>query len=184
MINKIDDEGIAYTSGTGSIFKSGIPVGTINLKDGNEKIFINFYSDFTQLKYVFAEIDELTTSPVKTEEDDQTEDSSNTEQIKLNLISDELQILEESNTKFIEENKELNNLSNELKKQIEILKAENDFQKNVIQKHNLDKEELEFLRLNLIYSSKCQSKKLFSTGFKVGTPEYKECIMRKGKISD
>ncbi len=184
LINKIDDEGIAYTSGTGSIFKSGIPVGTINLKDGNEKILINFYSDFTQLKYVFAEIDELTTSPVKNKEDDQTEDSSNTEQIKLNLISDELQILKESNTKFIEENKELNNLSNELKKQIEILKAENDFQKNVIQKHNLDKDELEFLRLNLIYSSKCQSKKLFSTGFKVGTPEYKECIMRKGRISD
>ncbi len=184
LINKIDDKGIAYTSGTGSIFKSGIPVGTINLKDGNEKILINFYSDFTQLKYVFAEIDELTTSPVKTKEDDQTEASSNTEQIKLNLISDELEILEESNTKFIEENKELNNLSNELKKQIEILKAENDFQKNVIKKHNLDKDELEFLRLNLIYSSKCQSKKLFSTGFKVGTPEYKECIMRRGKIGD
>ena len=76
------------------------------------------------------------------------------------------------------------NLTNELNKQIEILKAENNFQKNVIQQHNLDQEELEFLRLNLIYSSKCQSKKLFSTGFKVGTPEYKECIMRKGKISD
>ena len=51
-------------------------------------------------------------------------------------------------------------------------------------RYNLDQEELEFLRLNLIYSSKCQSKKLFSTGFKVGTPEYKECIMKKGKISD
>ena len=85
---------------------------------------------------------------------------------------------------LLEENKELNTLTNELNKQIEILKAENDFQKNVIQQHNLDQEELEFLRLNLIYSSKCQSKKLFSTGFKVGTPEYKECIMQKGKISD
>ena len=95
-----------------------------------------------------------------------------------------MQILEDSNTKFLEENKELNTLTNELNKQIEILKAENDFQKNVIQQHNLDQEELEFLRLNLIYSSKCQSKKLFSTGFKVGTPEYKECIMRKGKIGD
>ena len=95
-----------------------------------------------------------------------------------------MQILEDSNTKFLEENKELNTLTNELNKQIEMLKAENDFQKNVIQQHNLDQEELEFLRLNLIYSSKCQSKKLFSTGFKVGTPEYKECIMRKGKISD
>ncbi len=95
-----------------------------------------------------------------------------------------MQILEESNNKFLEENKELNNLTNELKKQIEILKKENDFQKNAIQQHNLDQEELEFLRLNLIYSSKCQSKKLFSTGFKVGTPEYKKCIMQKGKISD
>ena len=184
LINKIDDKGIAYTSGTGSIFKSGIPVGIIDFNDENEKILINFYSDFTQLKYVFAEIDDLIPTPVEIEENDQTKVSSNTEQIKLDLISDELQILQDSNTKYLEENQELNTLTNELNKQIEILKAENDFQKNVIQQHNLNQEELEFLRLNLIYSSKCQSKKLFSTGFKVGTPEYKECIMRKGKTSD
>mgnify|MGYP006059250541 FL=1 len=145
---------------------------------------INFYSDFSQLKYVFAEIDELIPTPVETEENDQTQVSSNTEQIKLDLISDELQILEDSNTKFLEENKELNTLTNDLTKQIEILKSENEYQKSVIQQHNLDQEELEFLRLNLIYSSRCQSKKLFSTGFQVGTEEYKECIMRKGKISD
>jgi len=184
LINKINEKGIAYTSGTGSIFKSGTPVGTIDIKDENEKILINFYSDFTQLKYVFAEIDELIPTPVETKKNDKTKVSSNTEQIKLDLISDELQILEESNTKFIQENQELNTLSNELNKQIEILKAENEFQKNIIQQHDLNKEELEFLRLNLIYSSKCQSKKLFSTGFKVGTPEYKKCIMRKGKKSD
>ena len=184
LINKIDDQGIAYTSGTGSIFKSGIPVGTIDLKDENEKILINFYSDFSQLKYVFAEIDELIPTPIEPEENDQTQVSSNTEQIKLDLISDELQILEDSNTKFLEENKELNTLTNDLTKQIEILKSENEYQKSVIQQHNLDQDELEFLRLNLIYSSKCQSKKLFSTGFQVGTEEYKKCIMRKGKISD
>jgi len=184
LINKIDDKGIAYTSGTGSIFKSGIPVGKVNLNNDNEKILIDFYSDFTQLKYVFAEIDELTSTAVEMEKDDQTKVSSNTEQIKLDLISDELQILEDSNTKFLKENIELNNLTNQLSKQIEILKSENNFQKSIIQQHNLDQKELEFLRLNLIYSSKCQSKKLFSTGFKVGTPEYKECIMRKGKKSD
>ena len=184
LINKIDDKGIAYTSGTGSIFKSGIPVGKVNLNNDNEKILIDFYSDFTQLKYVFAEIDELTSTAVEIEKNDQTKVSSNTEQIKLDLISDELQILEDSNTKFLKENIELNNLTNQLNKQIEILKSENNFQKSIIQQHNLDQKELEFLRLNLIYSSKCQSKKLFSTGFKVGTPEYKECIMRKGKKSD
>ena len=95
-----------------------------------------------------------------------------------------MQILEDCNTKFLEENKELNTLTNDLTKQIETLKLENEYQKSVIQQHNLDQEELEFLRLNLIYSSKCQSKKLFSTGFKVGTTEYKECIMRKGKKRD
>ena len=146
LINKIDDQGIAYTSGTGSIFKSGIPVGTIDLKDENEKILINFYSDFSQLKYVFAEIDEIIPTPVETEQNDQTEVSSNTEQIKLDLISDELQILEDSNTKFLEENKELNTLTNNLTKQIEILKSENEYQKSVIQQHNLDQEELEFLK--------------------------------------
>ncbi len=184
LINKIDDKGIAYTSGTGSIFKSGIPIGTVNLNNNNEKILINFYSDFSQLKYVFAEIDELIPTPVEFEANDEIKVSSNTEQIKLDLISDELQILEDSNSKFIEENKELNTLTNELNSQIEILKSENKSQKNIIQQHNLDQKELEFLRLNLIYSSRCQSKKLFSTGFKVGTPEYKECIMNKGKISD
>ena len=184
LINKIDNKGIAYTSGTGSIFKSGIPVGTIDLKNENEKILINFYSDFTQLKYVFAEINEFVPTLIKIEENDETKVSSNTEQIKLDLISDELQILEDSNTKFLEENKELNTLTNDLNNKIEILKSENEFQKSVIQQHNLDQEELEFLRLNLIYSSRCQSKKLFSTGFKVGTEEYKKCILRKGKLSD
>ena len=184
LINKINDKEVAYTSGTGSVFKSGIPVGTIDLSEKNKKISVNFYSDFTQLKYVFAEIDELISAPVEIEKDDQSKGSSNTEQIKLDFISDELQILKESNTKFLEENRELNTLTNELNRQVETLKAENDFKNNVIQQHNLDQEELEFLRLNLIYSSKCQSKKLFSTGFKVGTPEYKECIMRKGKKSD
>ena len=94
LINKIEDKGIAYTSGTGSIFKSGIPVGTINLNNENKKISINFYSDFTQLKYVFAEIEESIPVLAENEEKDQIEVSSNTEQIKIDIISDELEILE------------------------------------------------------------------------------------------
>ena len=54
-------------------------------------------------------------------------------------------------------------------------------QNEKINKFNIDKEELEYLRLNLIYSHKCQTRKLFSTGYKVGTPEYKKCILNKGK---
>ena len=43
----IDDGSIVYTSGSGNIFKSGIPIGKI--KDNKE---VNFFSDFSQLKFV------------------------------------------------------------------------------------------------------------------------------------
>ena len=70
---------------------------------------------------------------------------------------------------------------NELNNQVLNLNSEIFLQKEKINQFNIDKEELEFLRLNLIYSHKCQTKKLFSTGYKVGTPEYKKCILNKGK---
>ena len=49
-----------------------------------------------------------------------------------------------------------------------------------ISQNIIDQEELDFLRLNLIYSSKC-TRAAFKTGYKVGTPEYKACILRRGK---
>ena len=40
LFEVIEDQSIAYTSGTGSIFKSGIPVGKVNNFENN--FFINF----------------------------------------------------------------------------------------------------------------------------------------------
>ena len=59
-----------------------------------------------------------------------------------------------------------------------------DYKNKLRQYKNMEgsfEQNLEFLRLNLMYSHKCQTRKLFSTGFKVGTPEYKKCILNKGK---
>ena len=99
--------------------------------------------------------------------------------------SDEVEIIEESNLKFKEENDLLKIKINELNNQVSSLNLEISEQKDKIDQFNLDNEELEYLRLNLMYSHKCQTRKLFSTGYKVGTPEYKECILRKGgKIDD
>ena len=70
---------------------------------------------------------------------------------------------------------------NELNDKILGLNTDLSKQKEKINQFNLDQKELEFLRLNLIYSHKCQIRKLFNTGFKVGTPEYKDCILRKGR---
>ena len=180
LIEDLQDQSIGYTSGTGGLFKSGVPVGRLEL--GKEKFYLNFYSDFSQLKYVYAEIEEkdinLKSQIIKVDE----ENSSNktTELIKLNLLNDQIKILNETNKKFIEENKSLvikiknSNLQNDNLE--ETIKKIND----EINQNQVNAKEFEFLKLNFLYSSKCH-KSVFKKGYKVGTPEYKECILRKGK---
>ena len=51
-----------------------------------------------------------------------------------------------------------------------------------IKSHNIDKDELEFLRLNLEYGPKCRKKTFSKKGFKVGTPEYKDCVLKRGRL--
>ena len=41
---------IVYTSGTGGLFKEGIPVGKIVELDNKKKV--NFFSDFSQLRFI------------------------------------------------------------------------------------------------------------------------------------
>ena len=55
-------------------------------------------------------------------------------------------------------------------------------QNDRIKSHNIDNEELEFLRLNLEYGKRCIKKNFSKKGFKVGTPEYKNCVLKKGRL--
>ena len=51
----INEEMIVLTSGAGGLFKSGIPIGTIDFNENisiNNDNIVNFYRDFSQLKYV------------------------------------------------------------------------------------------------------------------------------------
>ena len=48
----IENEAIAFTSGAGGLFKSGIPIGKINRDPLNSSIIVNFFSDFSQLRFV------------------------------------------------------------------------------------------------------------------------------------
>ena len=96
---------------------------------------------------------------------------------------EEIRILEETNNKFFDENQFLESVTNELNNKIFNLENKLAIQDKKISQNIIDQEELEFLRLNLIYSSKC-TRAAFKTGYKVGTPEYKECILRRGKKLD
>ncbi len=190
FLNQIEDKSIAYTSGTGYTYKSGIPVGLVNVIEdqGLKKLNIDFYSNFDQLKYVFAEVftenkksDNKKINEIENNENI-NENSNLTDRLKLELLNEQVEIYKNTNLKFVEENSELETKINDLNKQIIILKDEIRSQKQAIKQDEIDKQELEFLKLNLIYAKKC--KKSFSNpkGFSFGTDEYRKCVMSKGKL--
>ena len=177
LIEDIQDQSIAYTSGTGGVFRSGAPVGRVSINQ--DEFSINFYSNFSQLKYVLVEIEN--TNSLSTTDNDQREIIlDDTESVKIKLLNDQIDILNDSNKKFFEENIELATQNKNLLKQNN--KLENKIKKQIkeINQNKLDQEEFEFLKLNLLYSAKCQ-KSVFKKGYEVGTPEYKNCILKKGR---
>ena len=185
ITDNLNEESIVYTSGTGAIFKSGIPIGKVKIieNDKSKKFNVEFYSDFSQLKYVFAEI--ITKVEIKSEgKDIEAKKNQNPINAKLKILEDELKIIEQSNIKFKDENEILKSKINDLNNEILVFKSEILNQKQTISKFNLDTEELEFLRLNLEFGHKCRKSFFNSKGFSVGTLAYKRCVLNKGRIND
>ena len=185
--NLILEDSIVYTSGTGAIFKSGIPIGRIDVADtGSSKKFkVDFYSDFGQLKYVFAEL--VTKTEVKNEDQQAEIDDLkkiNTADTKLQILEDEKKIIEQTNLKLKDENESLKITINNLNKQNVDFRNELYDQKQIIAQYNIDLDEIEFLRLNLKFGHQCRKSFLNNDGFEVGTLEYKSCVMNKGQIND
>jgi len=134
---------------------------------------------------VFAEIEQVQKQASDNQDGEKTDKTSptNTEIIKLNILDEELKILNETNEKFFKENQLLKSEINKSNNEISNLLKKVEDQNNLISQNVIDQEELKFLRLNLIHSSKCK-KTAFKKGFKVGTQEYKDCILKKGKKLD
>ena len=176
------EKSIVYTSGTGALFKSGIPIGKLKVtNDGTEKqYYVEFYSDFTQLKYVFAEVNIINEIQNIDTNSSSEEENKNPINAKIKILQDEIKIIEDSNLKFKEENDNLKSKINELSDEILGFKNEIDAQKNTINQFNIDKSELNFLRLNLEHGHKCRKTFLNSKGFIVGSNEYKECVLSRG----
>ena len=184
LSNEFDDKSIVYTSGTGAIFKSGIPIGRVQIieKDQSKKFNVQFYSDFSQLKYVYVEVvtkTEINSGSANENEADQTPINA-----KLKILDDELKIIEQSNVQFKEENENLKAQINNLNNTIDQFQSEIANQKKTIDQFDLDKEELQFLRLNLEYGHKCRKSFFNNKGYIVGTTEYKSCVLNRGRIND
>ncbi|MDA9654580.1 rod shape-determining protein MreC [Candidatus Pelagibacter sp.] len=48
----IKNESIIYTSGAGNLFKAGIPIGKMNIYNLSDEKKVEFFSDFSQLKFI------------------------------------------------------------------------------------------------------------------------------------
>ena len=183
LINKDNKELIVVTSGSGGIFKSGIPIGKINLADvlDNNEVVVNFYRDFSQLKYVKVlshaknsnNLDQSNKKNFKKNNDQIIELNNQLGDIKAlqqqKIVSDEVRI------KLELENTELKiNLNNTQKKLTE--------QNTKIENNKNEKTNIKFLKLNLLYGHKCRRNFFNPNLFKINTNEYRACVLNKGLI--
>ena len=189
--DKITNDSLVYSSGTGGLIKSGVPIGRITNFDSkiDEDINIEFFSDFSQLQYVSVVAFDKVETKVTEKIDEETSENENDEdkelptlKKKLDLLIKEKEINDQITNKIKTENENLKEqLSNN---QIEIINRQQIIEKQnkIIKSHNIDKDELNFLRLNLEYGERCRKKTFSKKGFKVGTPEYKNCVLKKGRL--
>jgi len=190
---EINEEIQVLTSGAGGLFKSGIPIGTIVVDDEifanlKEDKIVDFHRDFSQLKYVkvvsFSKekniLDLLSKDDAETLNKEITE--TNQQQETLRILLEQKKIADEIRIKIQKENNFLRNERIRLKKESEFLRDKSVRLKNeilIIKKNKIENDEIEFLKMNLFYGHKCR-KNMINNLYKVGTPEYRKCVLKKG----
>jgi rod shape-determining protein MreC len=176
-----DKDMMVTTSGAGGLFKSGILIGKIDFTENLSKTLkVSIYKDFTQLKYVkvisFSKeektLDETSKNELKTMDAQILEATKQKENIR--ILLEEKKIAEEVRKNFEEENRQLKNKI--LNLQTKLRDTEEMVEEQINQK-----EKIKYLELNLLHGHKCR-KTMFNKLYKVGTPEYKNCVLQKGKI--
>ena len=173
---------VVLTSGSGGVFKGGIPIGKINLANSSIKdedlIEVDFYRNFSQLKYV--RISSYKKESITLDQSNKKIFEAGSEQILLinnqkediKVLQQKIVITEEIRNKFEKENTLLK--ENLIKVKIELKKLEN----NINEIEN-NEEELKFLTLNLLHGPKCRKRFLKPDLFIVGSIEYRACVLEK-----
>jgi len=178
---EINEEIQVLTSGAGGLFKSGIPIGEIDAgedREIDEDKVVNFHTDFSQLKYVkvvsFSKeknfLDLSSKNNVKKLENEIEETSQQEETLR--ILLEQKKIADEIRIKIQKENDFLRNERFRLKNEILAEKKNN-------QQNRIQKEEIKFLEMNLVYGHRCR-KSFFNKLYKTDTVEYRECVLNRG----
>jgi rod shape-determining protein MreC len=192
---KINEKLQVLTSGAGGVFKSGIPIGVIEIDEGletNKNKIVNFHRDFSQLKFVkvVSYTKEKKVLDISSKNESEILENeivdTNQKQETLRILIEQKKIADEIRVKIEKENDFLRNERIRLKQESDFLRIESVRLKNEIlitkknnQKNKIQDEEIEFLKKNLSYGHKCR-KNFINNGYKVGTAEYRKCVLKKG----
>ena len=180
-LSAVNEEMKVLTSGAGGLFKSGIPIGTIDFDESisiNNDKTVNFYRDFSQLKYVkivsFSKkkilLDILSkndTQKIAVEIEETTQ-----QQETLRILLEQKKIADEIRLQIQKENDFLRIERTRLKNEILV-------EKKINQENKVQNKEIKFLKMNLLYGHTCR-KTVFNNLYKVGTEKYRECVLNKG----
>ena len=167
----IPKDSTVYSSGSGGLFKPGIPIGRINNLDIDGKNTVDFFSDFSQLNFV--KIVSYEKSRIKVEEQAKIKRKKENE-----LKAEEDRIKTEKEAKLkVEKEARLKAGENRIKAEKAEKEAKSKAEKEAVLK--AEKDQI-FKELELKYQQKCK-KNFFNKLYKVGTPEYRKCILNKGK---
>jgi len=189
-LSKINEKMQVLTSGAGGLFKSGIPIGEVEIDEGleiNKDKIVNFHRDFSQLKYVkvvsYTKEKKLLDASSKNE----SEALENEIEDTLRILIEQKRIADEIRIKIQKENNFLRNERIKLEQESDFLRIESVRLKNEIltekkinQKNKIKDEEIKFLKMNLYHGYKCR-KNFINNGYKVGTAEYRKCVLNKGR---
>ena len=179
-LKKNSNDLIILTSGAGGLFKSGIPIGTISKNSIiNNEAVIDFYSNFSQLKYVkvvsFKKEKNILDQSAK-EVAEKVNDQINIlkkQKETLRILLEQKKISDEIRIKIQEENDLLKSKAIKLENELYVLKEN-------FKKVELNFEKIKFDEFEALYERKCK-KTFYNNLYIVGTPEYKECILKRGK---
>tara|TARA_B100000795_G_scaffold264416_1_gene244876 strand:+ start:211 stop:1434 length:1224 start_codon:yes stop_codon:yes gene_type:complete len=176
---------LVLTSGAGGVFKDGIPIGIIKSEKSNTENsdkLVNFYSDFSQLKYVkivsyLKEKNSLDTSSKQDSKQIENKiEEKNQQQETLRILIEQKKIADETRIKIQNENIYLKNKIIKLENEMNVVKID-------IQQKKLKIKEILFSELNILYSKKCK-KNFYNKLYVEGSKDYRNCILNKGKLDE
>ena len=176
---------IAVTSGIGGIFKGGVPIGEIDMTDisDNKKLIVNFFRDFSQLKYV--KISSHIKENVNIDQSNKKNfKESNDRIMKINSQEEDIKLLKQQ--KIINEEIQFQLKSENITLKKKLIKTQVQLTKNldITKKDQKELKNLEFLELNVFHGHKCRKTIFKPKLYKVGTEEYKACVLSKRTTND